>query len=46
MRVDTEYYELLISRNEDLMGDVTKEVAWNDQYHVQALDNYKEYFLN
>ena len=46
MRVDTDYYEILLSRNEDLMQDVTKEVAWNDQYHVQALDNYKEYFIN
>lgn len=28
------------------MEDVTKEVAWSDEYQVQALNNYKDYFLN
>jgi hypothetical protein len=46
MRIDAEYYEILLKRNEELFEEVHKEVAWDSEYQVQALDNYKEYFLN
>ena len=44
--VDPEYQEMLLKRNENLLEEARKEVAWYEEYYSLALNKYKKYLLD
>mmetsp|Transcript_13054 Transcript_13054/g.24383 ORF Transcript_13054/g.24383 Transcript_13054/m.24383 type:complete len:1620 (+) Transcript_13054:1554-6413(+) len=46
MCVDPEYRQMLLARNEELVDEVKKEVAWGQAFKEMEVRRYEEHFLN
>lgn len=46
LQVDPEYIGQLVIRNEHLLEEAKKEIAWYTEYHKLSVEKYRKYFLD
>ena len=46
LQVDPEYISQLVTRNDFLLEEAKKEIAWYTEYHKLAVEKFRKYFLD